>query len=90
MERNPGAAALDGVIYVVGGNVPGGVVTDVVETYDTASNTWRSVASLPQVRSDLAVVAWQGRIYAIGGTIDWPGGNPRLLSLSMIQGQMCG
>ena len=64
------AAWLDGSIYVVGGQDPGNrfaeTATGVVEAYDVAKNEWRKVADLPTPR-ECAVVAAQGRLWAIGG-----------------------
>jgi hypothetical protein len=39
-----------------------------VEAYDTTTNTWTTVASMPTARTNLpAVTGPDGRIYAIGG-----------------------
>src|SRR5689334_10448069 len=43
------AAVLDGLIYVVGGQVDGGNgITDAVEVYDAGTDTWHVAAPLPE------------------------------------------
>ncbi len=64
-------AGPDGRIYAIGGQyqdsvVPGNVST-VVESYDIASNSWRTEPSLGHGRYVGAAVVSGGRIYAIGG-----------------------
>jgi len=68
-----GTAVLDGLIYIVGGTNSDGI-TDDVEVYNPTSNNWSSAASLPEIRTDLALVGRKGKLYAFGGTIDWPNG----------------
>jgi N-acetylneuraminic acid mutarotase len=64
------ATGPDGRIYAIGGdsgnNCP---ATGVVEAYDTSTNTWTTLASMPGGgRTNLAgAVGPDGRIYAIGG-----------------------
>jgi N-acetylneuraminic acid mutarotase len=66
-------AYLDGKLYVIGGAVgscfPGGWASNVPmnEVYDIATGTWSTRAPMAAARSGLAVVALNGRIYAIGG-----------------------
>lgn len=69
------SAVLNGKVYVMGGQrtdsgVTPGPVTDVVEVYDPATNTWAAATSLPTARMGLSAVAMNGRIYAIGGSAD--------------------
>lgn len=59
-------------IYAIGGRdgtVPcSGTALDVVERYDTFTNTWATMAPLPAPRSDLAALAMgNGKIYVFGG-----------------------
>lgn len=65
-------AALDGKLYVVGGHdtpISGGPMPMFV--YDPVTDTWdNSVALLPTGREHLAVVAAEGRLFAIGGRYD--------------------
>jgi hypothetical protein len=60
-----GAAVLGGRIHVVGG-ADGGALRDH-EAYDPAVDRWTRLASMPTPREHLAVVAFQGRLWAIGG-----------------------
>jgi N-acetylneuraminic acid mutarotase len=41
---------------------------DVVEEYNTSTNTWNSVASLPTGRANLAAASINNKMYAMGGT----------------------
>lgn len=69
------AAALEGKIYVVGGwNLSGASRTGEWQpdalVYDTnagADGQWKTIAQPPFKRRALAVVAWNGRIWALGG-----------------------
>jgi N-acetylneuraminic acid mutarotase len=64
------AVALDGMVYVIGGNLgPGwwGDVTGITEVYDPATGTWSSVAPMPTGRDTLAATVLDGFIYAAGG-----------------------
>jgi len=61
-----GTALLDGRIVAVGGH-DGRVRHRSVEEYDPGTNQWNLLPSLNSPRSDLAVVNYQGKIYAIGG-----------------------
>lgn len=76
-----GAAFLNGKIYVVGGNMFDGFSVlfgreDVpwVDVYDVATDTWSAGPSLAvsAARRDLSVVAFQGRVCALSGTIGGP------------------
>ncbi|MCP4703926.1 MAG: hypothetical protein GY865_04895 [candidate division Zixibacteria bacterium] len=58
---------LDGKIYVIGGWLDGYNITDIVEVYDPATNSWSSAASLPTNRHHCAAVAVDGILYVIGG-----------------------
>lgn len=60
-----GAAVLGSRLYVVGGVGGGGLARNAVE-FDLRRGKWRLVAG-PTPREHLAVVAAQGRVYALGG-----------------------
>jgi hypothetical protein len=70
-RKSLAAAAAGGNIYAIGGenivsNAPN--YLDTVEEYVPVSDTWTTVASLPNPRSGLAATLGpDGRIYAIGG-----------------------
>ncbi len=66
-ELSPG-----GNLYVIGGRTTAGgpcsgAAMNTVERYDTVTDTWTAAASLPSARSDLAAVAYGGKIYVFGG-----------------------
>jgi N-acetylneuraminic acid mutarotase len=70
-QRNHLAAgALNGKVYVVGGRFGGGVgseMTDTVEVYDPASDTWSLAAPLPSRRAGINGIAARGCLYVFGG-----------------------
>lgn len=62
------AAAVNGVIYVIGGVTlaqPGGL--GVVEAFDTNLQTWSTKASMPTARYDAASAVVNGKICVMGG-----------------------
>jgi N-acetylneuraminic acid mutarotase len=59
-------AAVDGNIYVFGGEKRGGVF-DNNEKYDTKTNKWTSEPPMPTARHGIAVEVVGDRIYIIGG-----------------------
>ncbi|MFZ4398222.1 MAG: alpha/beta hydrolase fold domain-containing protein, partial [Kiritimatiellia bacterium] len=61
------AVALEGKLYVIGGDNPKLGFLDRVEIYDPAANTWQNGTALPDSREDLGAAAAGGKIYAIGG-----------------------
>lgn len=74
------AAAVDGIIYLVGGSgagLPGPLVREVA-VYNPMADTWTNGAPMPTGRGNLAACAVDGIIYAIGGT---PGGNQQLATV---------
>ncbi|MBU0982369.1 MAG: hypothetical protein KKA42_00750 [candidate division Zixibacteria bacterium] len=64
-EILPGAC--EGKIYVVGGWVSGTAITDVVEVFDPASNTWSTPIPFPRPIHHCAAVSVDGILYVIGG-----------------------
>jgi hypothetical protein len=73
------AIAVGGKIYAIGG-FEGGVVhyenrhietkpyaSDINERYDPAKDTWVTLESMPTARAYFGIVAYQGKIYCIGG-----------------------
>jgi N-acetylneuraminic acid mutarotase len=70
-------AALNGVLYAIGGN--NGRDTPIVEAYNLATNTWSSVASLNQTnyggdtgRYGGSAVTVNGKLYMMGGWTNSP------------------
>ena len=64
-----GVAALNGVLYAVGGQNVGGppMIHAALEAYDPATNTWTTKASMPTARVYVGVAAINGILYAMGG-----------------------
>ncbi|XP_057273383.1 kelch-like protein 35 [Pezoporus wallicus] len=62
-------AALQGKIYAVGG-FDGFYRLSSLECYDTFSNTWSTLAPLPQAVSSAAVVSCLNKLYVLGGAVD--------------------
>lgn len=69
---SPTVAALNGKLYIFGGTETNGKLVNVVEEYDTVSNTWSIACSLPYLLtksgSDFKVVALNGKIYLFENT----------------------
>lgn len=66
---DPGGAAVDGKVYVVGGKTSSTNHVSTVHVYDTATGTWGSVPDLPgPAVENPAVVAHGGKVYAFGGS----------------------
>ena len=62
-----GAAALNGLLYVVGGMDAFGRTLDAMETYDPKTDRWARAPSLPERIMSPSVVALDGYLYVIGG-----------------------
>jgi N-acetylneuraminic acid mutarotase len=66
------AAVIGTKIYAIGGRTASGGPCsggelDTVERFDTDSETWTTLASLPTPRSDAAGIAVKGKVYVFGG-----------------------
>ncbi len=68
--RRVSAALLGEKIYLPGGEMASGEITDVLEIYDPRQDAWTQGASLPAPRSAVALAAFEGRLYLFGG---WDG-----------------
>jgi len=64
------AAEVRGRIYVPGGELAGGDVSDRLEAYDPREQRWRELAPLPAPRSRYGLAVWEGKLYLLGG---WDG-----------------
>jgi N-acetylneuraminic acid mutarotase len=62
-----GAAAIGGLIYVPGGRLASGAVSDRLEVYDPGQNRWESRAAMPVALSGYALAAFEGQVYLFGG-----------------------
>ena len=60
-------AAINGILYAVGGDNNAGDIFATLEAYDPATDTWTTKASMPTARHSLAGVAINGILYAVGG-----------------------
>lgn len=64
---NTGAAVIGNLLYVPGGTTADSLVTDRVEALDLTTSEWRVLPSLPQPIAGHAVVAYDDRLFVIGG-----------------------
>lgn len=64
------AAVVGGRIYVPGGRLASGVVTNTLEVYNPRTDSWEQRAPLPVALSAYALVAFEGKLYVFGG---WDG-----------------
>ena len=64
-------------IFIIGGGTTfrpqKASVLSSVEKYDPERNSWSYVSPLKEARSEPGCVYWTGKIYAIGGNIDYSG-----------------
>lgn len=71
--HEPAAAVLNGKVYYVGGRLESGALNTLYE-YDPATDEWKKLASFPGAGVDhMMAVVVDGLLYAIGGTLEWPG-----------------
>ncbi len=73
------AVAVDGKIYALNGRlgtpfVTMSDVTDLVESYDPATDTWTYKSRSPTRRGDVAGDVYNGKIYVTGGEYEEPAG----------------
>jgi N-acetylneuraminic acid mutarotase len=60
-------AAVNGMIYVLGGQTLGTPASKLNQEYDSATDRWRDRAPLPRGMSHIGAVGFKGKVYAIGG-----------------------
>lgn len=82
------AEAVDGKLYVIGGYTgnwfDGFELSDSIEVYDPAVDTWSETSTVPTTRRDFSTAVVDGRVYTIGGVgvdPDDPDTDGRLLDL---------
>jgi N-acetylneuraminic acid mutarotase len=61
-----GVAAINGILYAVGGNSPAGVFS-TLEAYDPITDTWSTKTPMPTARYLISVTVLNGLLYAAGG-----------------------
>ncbi len=61
-------AVLDGAVYVSGGRNAQEETERTCEVWDPVRDAWTSVKGMDQHRHEHALVAWDGHLYAIGGS----------------------
>jgi DNA-binding CsgD family transcriptional regulator/N-acetylneuraminic acid mutarotase len=64
------AGVLRGVIYIPGGRLDSGKVTDVLEIYDPIHDAWKIGKSMPVALCAYALATFEGKLYLFGG---WDG-----------------
>jgi DNA-binding CsgD family transcriptional regulator len=65
-----GAVVIGGRIYVPGGRLADGTMTDILEIYNPREDKWERGASIPVSLSAYAIAAYEGKLYLFGG---WDG-----------------
>jgi DNA-binding CsgD family transcriptional regulator len=64
------AGVVSGRIYIPGGQLADGSVTNIMEVYDPRSDTWSLGEPLPSALSGYAMATFEGKLYVFGG---WDG-----------------
>ena len=64
------AAVIGGKMYIPGGRLENGSVTDLLEIYDPRSDSWTSAERLPEALCAYGLIAFEGKLYLFGG---WDG-----------------
>ncbi|MCD6580022.1 hypothetical protein J7L48_11165 [bacterium] len=62
------AASLNGVIYIAGGRTEKGNFVNTLYKYDKIQHKWAQLKSMTQRKNTLCLIAYNGMLYAIGGT----------------------
>lgn len=64
------AVVIGGKIYIPGGRLASGALSDALEVYDPVQDRWESGAKLPRPLSAYALAGFEGKLYLFGG---WDG-----------------
>ena len=64
------AVVLGNRIYVPGGQLADGTISNILEAYNPQRDTWMTLANIPEPRSGYALAAVEGKLYLFGG---WDG-----------------
>src|SRR5438874_11051217 len=62
-----GVAAVNGKIYVLGGEALGRQDSPLFQEFDPATQRWRDLAPMPRGASHVGIAALNGKIYTAGG-----------------------
>lgn len=68
--KNVQAAVIGGRIYVPGGELVNGQLTEIMEVYDPRQDTWETAPNLPRPLSAYVLAVFEGKLYLFGG---WDG-----------------
>jgi N-acetylneuraminic acid mutarotase len=60
-------AAVNGKLYLAGGQDPSGASSNAVNAYDPATGTWTTLSSMGTLRHSAAATGLNGRLYVMGG-----------------------
>lgn len=71
-----GSVALNGKIYVAGGQEMGRPDSTLFQLFDPAAATWKDLAPMPKGASHMGMAALDGKIYVAGGFAVRPHNNP--------------
>ncbi len=80
---HPGAACLEGNVYLIGGLLKAGVAVKHVYAYDPATNTWTTRKPMPIARAAMASGTLHGHIQIWGG--ETAVGNPNATSAGVFK-----
>ena len=72
---SPGVCNLNGLLYVIGGSVLDGEVTNLVQVYNPSHDEWKYLKSMEGARTGCGSCAFNSKIYALGG---WESSNESL------------
>jgi DNA-binding CsgD family transcriptional regulator len=64
------ASVIGGLIYIPGGRMSSGAVSDDLSVYNPRTNRWSQAAKLPVALSAYALTTFEGKLYLFGG---WDG-----------------
>jgi hypothetical protein len=62
-----GVAAVNGILYAVGGQGSGNSAVSTVEAHDPSTDAWTARAVMPTTRWSLGADLLNGILYAVGG-----------------------
>ena len=66
-RQHAGAFAVDGLLYVVGGDTGCSAYGNLLDVYDPGTDLWSSLPPMPTPRGTFAAAVLNGQIYVVGG-----------------------